>query len=357
MSRLRAIAGGLLLAAMQACTSLGPDSLSERRPAYNEAIAATNAEQYLAWFVRMRYGLPSSHLAVSSITANVRFRTNAEVQFGFGPTDNYTGNLVPFSGGVVYDENPTISYVPVQGEEHFRSLLSPLPMDLLGLLLNMSFHPETVFAVLVRRVNGVPNPDFITDRDQETDSRFAELLTLMSLLGVADKLTFFQSSDNPIRYSVWIHDYTPQHAGSVGRLLELLRIEGIEPDGRDIVLPVVGALKRPVNRSIAIQTRSALDIARIASASVEVPAADHDAGLTIEFPKAGIPGEYIRVQRAASRPANAAATTRFRDWWYYIAGDDTRSKLYFVLISTLMTMQLSDAAAEARAPVLTVPVN
>lgn len=354
--RIAPIAGVLLLA-LQACSSLGPDALSERRPAYNEAIAATNAEQYLAWFVRMRYGLPSSQLAVSSITANVRFRTAAEVQFGFGPGENYVGNLVPFGGGFIYDENPTISYVPVQGEKHLRSLLSPLSMELLGLLLNMNFHPETIFTVLVRRVNGVPNPDFVTDRDQQTDTRFGQMLTLLSLLALADKLTFFESNDDPKRYSVWIHDYAPQHVDSVAELLNLLQIAGIEPNGQDIVLPVVGALRRPTSQSIAIQTRSALDIARIASASVDVPEADREAGLTIEFSKSGIPGSYIRVQRADSRPANAVAATRFRDAWYYISGDDTRSKLYFVLVSTLMTMQLSDAAAEARAPVLTVPVN
>jgi hypothetical protein len=53
----------------------------------------------------------------------------------------------------------------------------------------------------------------------------------------------------------------------------------------------------------------------------------------------------------------AAAATRFQNWWYYIAGDDARSKLYFVILETLLSVQLSEVAAKSQAPVLTVPVN
>ena len=64
----------------------------------------------------------------------------------------------------------------------------------------------------------------------------------------------------------------------------------------------------------------------------------------------------IRV-RTQSRPSTAVAATEFRNWWYYIAGDDLPSKLYFVLFQALMSVQLSKAAQEVEPPVLTVPVN
>ena len=115
--------------------------------------------------------------------------------------------------------------------------------------------------------------------------------------------------------------------------------------------------RRSTKRSIAIQTRSVLDLSRIASASVDVPEADRADGLTVDFPKSGLAGEYIHVRRAAARPATAVAATQFRNWWYYIAGDDLPSKLYFVLFQALMSVQLSKAAQEVEPPVLTVPVN
>lgn len=169
MKRCGALLLGLALAGLQACSTLGPNTLSEGRPAYNEAIAATNSEQYLSWIVRMRYGVPTSQLAVSSITANVRFASSAGVNIGVGPSEYFVGNLVPLSGGVTYDENPTISYVPLQGEAHLRKLLSPVPVEVLALLLNMSAQPSAVLAVVAKRINGIPNAAFLSDPDQEND--------------------------------------------------------------------------------------------------------------------------------------------------------------------------------------------
>jgi len=353
----RACIGAVLLAGLQACSSLGPDALSQGRPAYNEAIAATNAEQYLSWIVRQRYGLPSSQLAVASITANVRFSSTANVDVGVGPSENFVGNLVPLSGGVTYDENPTISYVPLQGEKHLRKLLSPVPMGTLGLLLNINHQPSGILAVLVKRVNGIPNADFLRDSSQEVDQRFVELMAVTTRLSRADKLTFYESGDEVKSYYLWIHDYLHQNAEDVRTFLSLLEIDGIETDGGDITLPVVSALRRSTNQSIALQMRSVADIGRVAAASVDVPESDSASGLTLSYSKPGLAGNYIRINRAAERPPTAATATRFRDWWYYIAGDDLPSKEYFLLFEMLMSGQLSDAASDFRAPVLTVPVN
>ena len=75
-------------------------------------------------------------------------------------------------GGVTYDENPTISYVPLQGEKHLRKLLSPVPVDILGLMLNLNFRPDSILAIVVQRMNGVPNFAFlpIPARKQTSDS-------------------------------------------------------------------------------------------------------------------------------------------------------------------------------------------
>lgn len=179
----------------------------------------------------------------------------------------------------------------------------------------------------------------------------------MAGLNGADKLTFYQSGEEKKRYHLWIHDYLPRYENEVRKLLALLAIDDIDVDGADITLPVVGALRRPTHRSIAIQTRSVVDIGRVASASVDVPEADRSRGLTLDFPKLGLAGEFIHVRRAADRPPTAVAATRYKDWWYYIAGDDVRSKQYSLLFQTLMSAQLTETAGGAQAPVLTVPVN
>ena len=79
-------------------------------------------EQLLMAIVKGRYGETTSLLSVNGVAANVRFNTQAGVNFGFGPESSYSGNLVPFSGSGTYEENPTITYAPVHGEKYIRQL-------------------------------------------------------------------------------------------------------------------------------------------------------------------------------------------------------------------------------------------
>src|SRR6266536_2120101 len=139
------LAGIFLVSATQGCAVLGPSALSRGRAAYAEVIAETNAEQSLG----LRYGAPWSLVAVSSVTANVRFNAIARGEIGVGPDASFAGALVPLSGGVAYEENPTISYLPVHGDKHLRQLLSPIPADLLVSVLNSSLDAVNYLAFLV----------------------------------------------------------------------------------------------------------------------------------------------------------------------------------------------------------------
>ena len=100
--RLRAIlvlvgvSAWLLLAG---CQILGPAALSTGRGAYNDVIARTNSEQTLGLIVRLRYSDPIGLLAVSSVTASLKFSTQAKGEAGFGSPASYAGALFRSGGG------------------------------------------------------------------------------------------------------------------------------------------------------------------------------------------------------------------------------------------------------------------
>ncbi len=116
-SLLRRIGWSLVLlgqaVAMQGCTLVGPASIKSGRMVYSETITATDQEQMLRAIVRDRYEESIALLSVASVTANVSTTRSIGINAGFGEDSAYAGNLVPFSAGVVYEENPTISYLPV----------------------------------------------------------------------------------------------------------------------------------------------------------------------------------------------------------------------------------------------------
>src|SRR5262249_39625967 len=234
-SALGLLAGILLMYVTQGCAVVGPSSLSRGRVAYAEVIAETNAEQSLATLVRLRYGAPWVLLAVSSVTAQVRFSTDARAEFGVGPKANFAGALVPLSSGVAYDENPTISYLPVQGDKHLRQLLSPILPELLVPIINSSLDTKETLALLVMNINGIPNPSFVTTSEAARDDRFNQIADLMGTLSRAGALRFVESATKEAGFSLWLHDYSPAYQQQVIDLLALLTVDAAT-SGEDIFL-------------------------------------------------------------------------------------------------------------------------
>jgi len=86
-------AGVALVGALSGCTQLGPKVLRSGRPAYNNAILATNDEQLLQNIVRLRFVDSLGFLTASSVTANISLSATGAVNAGFGSPASYEGNL------------------------------------------------------------------------------------------------------------------------------------------------------------------------------------------------------------------------------------------------------------------------
>ena len=198
----------LFICVLSGCAMVGPSSISAGRGDYNEAINRTEDEQLLLSIVKGRYGEMSSMLSVTGVAANIRFRANAGVQAGFGPTNNYLGNLVPFTGGLAYEENPTITYSPIRGEIYLRQVMTPIPLDLFLLAIRSMESGGGLFVLLVDRINVLRNPDFVDSSATLSDSRFMRFVELfrvlhgagvLELLGDPKKEIVFKIKGNPKR--------------------------------------------------------------------------------------------------------------------------------------------------------------
>ena len=157
------------------CAVVGPQSIRAGRGVYSEVINHTEDEQILNVIVRMRYDETFGMMSVASVTANLSFKTSTGIQLGFGDDNDYAGNLVPFSAGAAYEENPTISYVPLSGEDFMLRMLSPVTMSEWHLLSRASKQPGMVLALATSRVNGLRNPPLGEEPTSPDFARFVEL--------------------------------------------------------------------------------------------------------------------------------------------------------------------------------------
>ncbi|HSD43953.1 MAG TPA: hypothetical protein VLD36_19065 [Burkholderiales bacterium] len=340
-----------LAAALAGCAWLGPEIIRSGRPAYNDAILTTNDEQLLQNIVRLRFGDSVGFLTVSSVTANVSVRASGTVNVGAGPASNYAGNLVPIAGTLTTEQNPTISYTPVSGDSLVRQFAAEVPLDLAILMINLAHSQEAAWTAIVRRVNNFRNPEFLHPPTLVTDPRFLQIAALAGELQRRGTLYWVRLAGAQTGYAVVLHSYSPHNSREVARLLDLLGIQRPLREGDDVVIPVRLSVGSPDPGAIAIETRSLLELMRLAAASIELPA---DAVGAIRYPVSGPAGRGIHIHVAAERPAQARVAVEYRGRWYFIANEDELSKQWFSMLQLLAGAQTPSTGV---GPVLTVPVT
>ncbi|MEC7582848.1 MAG: hypothetical protein VYE77_00890 [Planctomycetota bacterium] len=347
--------GSLTLAAvaisLAGCSITGPSSVATGRSAYNRIINKTEDEQILSLIVHERYDETYGLLAVSSVTSSIKTTVRAASELGFGPTSNYDGNLVPLTIGAAYEENPTISYVPLAGEAFLQRALEPMSLHDTYLMARASQDCTKMFQFMVRRLNGLanaipghmgPSPGFLR-------------------AGLAFETLHRQGSTELVRseediYYIALLNYTG-HEDDIREFLEAVSLQDVEVTGQPILLPLQMGLGK-VPGHLVIETRSVIDLVRAIGDAIEIPAAHLESGVVEAIPPSRVAhSRFLNIRSSKRPPTNASVATKHRGYWFYISLDDTQSKRAFVLLRTLIGIRLSDPTIPSRAPALTIPVN
>jgi hypothetical protein len=291
------------------------------------------------------------------VAANVRFRASADFEVGWGPKENYVGEITPFSSGMAYEENPTITYTPVQGEHYLRQLMSPVPLDILVLVIRAGTIEADYLTALANRINDMKNPDFFDVPSAEPDRGFQRFAELNAELDRAGVVQWVAGPEEEVFFNILISGYSESYSEKVREYLSLLGLEMPTDGSKDIVLPVRFAVKTGKLGGVAISTRSTYDLIEILRASIDIPREHASAGLAIDYPAPGLAGKYIHIHSSKKKPQRAAVAVKHRGYWFYIDDADMRTKLFYVMVRTLWSVSIATAEDAASAPVLTIPVS
>jgi len=347
----------LLVCVLSGCAMVGPSSISRGRSDYSEAINRTEDEQLLMSIVKGRYGETFTFLTVTGVAANVRFKTNAGANVGFGPNKSYAGNLVPLSAGLAYEENPTITYSPLESDKFAREVMTPIPLDSLLVAIRSLTQGGDLFAMYVERINNLRNPDFFNPIMSESSSRFMSFVELFKELYTAGVLDLVRDSRKEIEFNLVIESYAPQYAQKVRDFFTLLDLTMPTDDAKDLLIPIYFGVKIGSFWGISIRTRSTMDLVEILEASVEVPQEHVRAGLTIHYPPMGLPGKDIRIISSTERPNGMSLAVKYRGYWFYIDETDQCTKGFFRTLRWFWSVSISESVDKSAAPVLTIPVG
>ena len=302
--RWRIAAVPALASVLHGCAFAGSTSLGNGRSTYNAVINATEDEQVLSMLVSRRYDETFGMLAVASVTASLRAGASVGAQAGIGASSGYAGNLVPFSAGAAYEENPTISYVPLRGEQFVARLLAPLSAEQVLLLGRMSTPEVEVLRLLVRRANGLPNPLYAARPAPDGFDRFVDLYASLREQSRLDVVRSGVGDDGG--FEMLLHDYAEDASGEVAELLRTLGIRrGDAGGGSPIAVPLRFGVGARSADGLDLETPSALEVVQAAAAGVRVPDAHLSEGVARPVERAGR-RELLRVH--ASRVLEKAAS-------------------------------------------------
>ncbi len=351
---LAALGAVLLVGGLAGCV-VGPTAIAVGRGVYNEIINRTEDEQLLNMIVRERYSETYGMLVVASVTANIRASVNISAEFGLSRAlhKDYDGNLVPLAGGVAFEENPTISYVPRGGAKFVHALLSPISLE--ESLLMAQYVAEwrnTYFELFVSSINDVRNPVFAKDDERSTE--FRHLADLWSRL-TQDGAVRYARNANGENVVVFRAGDTEQ-----GELVEeLLELTGISarPSGGQLVLPLRFTTEEWLDEAFNFQTPSVMAILRAAANCIEIPDSHLQTGI-VEPGEDKTEGRFLRIRTSRIRPrGEGAVAVRYRDLWYYVDDRDPNSKRGFRVLRMLFGLRLHIQGEQRGSPVLTIPVG
>jgi len=155
----------LTVCGLQGCFS--PLALDRAVIEYDKATTDILSKQLLLNIGRAHQHQPMHFTGVSNIAATFNFQFNA------GATPAFTGEngslLTPVFGGTI-SENPTISIVPIEGEEFTRRLLTPFQESKMTMLLRQGYDLDLMLRLLAGelRLNGAEKGRIYLNKPNDT---------------------------------------------------------------------------------------------------------------------------------------------------------------------------------------------
>lgn len=368
------------------CVSVGPKTIPHARYDYNEAMTRSFKEQLLLNLVRLRYRDVPLFLEVGSIVAQYELSGSLSAD-----SDLEGGGSL--GAGFDVSETPTITYLPLSGEEFARRLLTPMSPATLVRLSQSGWSIERILLCCVHQVGplrNAPSAAGPTPTRAPDFERFHELAAALRELQAAGLLEAElvappepaggkeggeKGTETPSSILLYLYPDRPAcrpgaEGPAAGRelpdaWLRAADLLGLPADRRRegaVLLTTrgTGDTGCPAVPQAPISGRSLLATLFYLSQAVETPAEHRErAWVTDTLDAAGEPfdwsrmtGRLLRIGTSGERPQHPYAAVRYRGRWFYVDESWADSKSTFILLTYLFALQ--DTGDAGQGPLLTI---
>ena len=181
---LNVLLGGIFFSLLPGC--LSPIAMHRAVIEYDRTVHQVEAELLLLNIARARHYRPVHFTAVSSVAATFDFRVNAGIVGRISRGTDPQNALVDLQYGTEVAENPTVTIIPIAGEEFTKRILRPLDESHFDFLVHQGFDISMILRLMARgiAINGDESPVLlfnIPSRKEEYTEFRRRLLHLASL--------------------------------------------------------------------------------------------------------------------------------------------------------------------------------
>lgn len=350
---------GLLVICLSGCVIDNTRQIAISHAAYNQTLIQNKQEELLLNLVRLRYRDTPFFLDTASVTATFK----SESKLGLGARIPFSGSVTGLdsSGTATLSVAPTVSYVPIEGDEYFKNFLTPISLDELLVMTQSGWGIDRIFGIAVEQINGLYNATAAsgpTPANAPTKaSQMEQVLQVLRRAQLNDSLNWAKDSQGQL------YVYHHSSSGSSPETEALFDLLNLDPSlNRYAVSPYQLAEKGKEN--VFVKTRSILSILFYLSQNVEVGEEDFNKGwVTQTIDDEGKPydwsltpaGKRFKVYSSASPPNQAAIQVRYRERYFFIKDSDLETKSTFMLLNHLYAFQSGTSLRQA--PTLTLPIG
>jgi len=342
------------------CSHLGPNFMDGNRNEYNKVLANTNDEEVLLNLVRRRYADSIAILEVNSVSTSLEWKKNAGISAKLFDGDLDDNNL-GISGNGSYSEKPTITYLPLNGADYVKNILTPIDIETILLLTRSGWAADRVFRLTVNKINGIDNASEASGPTPSFAPRYKDFRLVAEQLKKLQKMDSFvlgYKLEGDSRKIGFLIKPAYQNNEEVRKFLELIQVKN------NNIIPITTDFNGKSNKEeIEMNIRSLAGIQFFLSHGIIIPEDDLKKGrVQVTKTKSGevfewndVLSELFTVHSSKEKPINASVAVQYRGNWFFIKDNDMQSKYTLMLLNQISALQ--SGVINKVGPVLTIPVS
>ncbi len=344
------------------CFNIGPHAMKNEWLKYNNVISNIEDQQNLLNLVKLRYNDSPKMLAVTNINSQLLLGSeDSGMSYSFSEGATPLGNRFSFFLFPKYEDKPTITYQPLQGEKFVKNILEQISLDVLMLLNNSGWSVERIFRLCIQDINGIRNAPGASGPTPDYAPEYKDFLIVAELMRTLQRQNFINLNYEPIDVEPTLVLSFAEEALELPETLKLIEMLRLIPNKTDYPL-VINVMDHNPNH-VSIRTRSVMGILYLLSQSVEVPQEDVRKGkLTTTkyadgrpFYWSGLFSNLFQIKSSSEKPSDAFVRIKYRGSWFYIDDTDVESKRTYSLFSQIFAIQAGKIKVER--PTLTLPIG